>query len=160
MIGIGGFSQKLPNEMRGIPLIDVRGNEFVFSDSIPKPSIILYYSEPNCHACIDVILIFLSKKRIKNFYVIAQVRNDVIYRKQVVTRFSELAVSIKAIYFDNVKKNYPFQTYISVFKKSPWLIFFTDKFDVVTNEEIFDQKSTDLKFSKAFLKKMAEYLKN
>lgn len=157
LISVCGYCQKSNINFKDILLLDIRGKEFAFSDSINQPAIILYYSEPNCHACIDEILSFMYQKNIKNFFVIAQDRNDVIYRKQVLKRFSGYETSVKAIYFDNIKRDYPLQSSFSGLKKSPWLILYKTKCEIITNEEIFDQKSEDLKFSRSFEKKMNKH---
>lgn len=154
-----GYCQKSVNSFNNIFLLDIRGKEFAFSDSIDKPAIILYYSEPNCHGCIDEIVALISQKKNNNFYVIAQDRNDIIYRKQVVKRFSAITSSVKAVYFDNNKMNFPFQTTISAKKKSPWLIFYSNKLEVFANDDIFDATSVELNFSKRFLKKLAFFVK-
>ncbi len=159
LISESGFCQKSVNSFNNIFLLDIRGKEFAFSDSIDKPAIILYYSEPNCHGCIDEIVALISQKKVKNFYVIAQDRNDVIYRKQVVKRFSAITSSVKAVYFDNNKLNFPFQTTISAKKKSPWLIFYSNQLEVFANDDIFDSSSADLKFLKRFLKKITFFVR-
>ncbi len=158
-INICGYCQKSDQSFSNIILLDIKGKEFAFSDSIYKPAIILYYSEPNCHGCIDEIVALISQKKVKNFYVIAQDRNDIMYRKQVVKRFSEITSSVKAVYFDNNKLNFPFQTTISAKKKSPWLIFYSNKLEVFANDDIFDSSSSNLKFIKTFLKKLAFFVK-
>ena len=150
LISVCGYCQKSDQSFSNIILLDIKGKEFAFSDSIDKPAIILYYSEPNCHGCIDEIVALISQKKVKNFYVIAQDRNDIMYRKQVVKRFSEITSSVKAVYFDNNKLNFPFQTTISAKKKSPWLFFYSNKLEVFANDDIFDSSSSNLKFKKRF----------
>ena len=156
-ISVCGYCQKTKNGVSKVLLLDLKGKEFVFSDSIISPSIILYYTEPNCHACIDEIITLLEQKEIRNFYVIVQDRNDAIYRKHVIKRFTTLTSSIKAIYFDNSNQNYPFQNALSQIKKSPWLLFYNSKFEVFNNNEIFNPKNTELEFTKKFLKKITEF---
>jgi len=147
------------NEFKNIKLINLYGDEISLNDSIPTNSIIMYYSEPICSGCVSAIIDLINEKQIKNFYIIIEDRNDIMYRKIKVKDFKNRCGFIKSIYFDDRKLKLPFSEKIIKTKDYPYLIFYNNKIQVFSSNKIFENNINNFNFDINFLTKLNDFLK-
>lgn len=137
-------------------LINFNSESFKFIDSIPTPSIIMYYAEPVCSSCVDEILNKINEYKYKNFYIIVEDRNDVFYRKKKIKDFFIKSNNLKAIYFYNKENNFSFVN-LNI-KNSPYLILYNKKNQIFEVNDIFNDDLLSLTFKNYFLIKLEEFI--